>query len=47
MIDDRRIDVVVGKLKRLDIEVAGLQETRWFGEEAYSVGDSAVLSYGR
>eukprot|EP00117_Sycon_ciliatum_P000293 scpid101516/ scgid6415/ len=47
MIDDRRIDVVVGKLKRLDIEVAGLQETRWFGEEVYSVGDSAVLSSGR
>ncbi|XP_065195630.1 craniofacial development protein 2-like [Sycon ciliatum] len=42
--DDRRVDVVVGELKRLDKEVAGLQETRWFGEEVYSVGDSAVLS---
>ena len=28
------------------IEVAGLQETRWFGQETYSVGDSVVLSSG-
>ena len=38
---------MVGELRRLDVEVAGLQETRWFGEEVYSVGDSTVLSSGR
>lgn len=46
-IDDRRIDIVVNELKRLRIEVAGLQETRWFGEAVYSVQDSVVLSSGR
>ena len=30
--DDRRIDVVVGQLKRFKIEVTCLQETRWFGQ---------------
>ena len=29
-VDDRRIDIVISELKRLGIEVAGLQETRWF-----------------
>ena len=45
--DDRRIDVVVGELDRLGIEVAGLQETRWFGRASYCVGDALVLSSGR
>ena len=45
--DDRRIDVVVDELERLDIEVAGLQETRWFGDALYHVGDAMVLSSGR
>ena len=45
--EDRRIDIVVDELSRLKIEVAGLQETRWFGREVYSVGDSIVLSSGR
>ena len=45
--DDRRIDVVVDELERLDIEVAGLQETRWFSDALYHVGDAMVLSSGR
>ncbi len=45
--DDRRIDVVVDELGRLGIEAAGLQETRWFGQAAYDVGDSVVLASGR
>ena len=45
--DDRRIDVVVDELARLDIEVAGLQETLWFGESVYRVGDAVVLCSGR
>lgn len=46
-LEDRRIDVVVHELERCHIEVAGLQETRWFGNESYRVGDSTVLSSGR
>ena len=45
--DDRRIDLVVLELDRLRVEVAGLQETRWFGSGVYRVGDSVVLSSGR
>jgi len=45
--DDRRIDIVVGELTRLGIEVAGLQETHWFGTAEYAVRDSIVLSCGR
>ena len=39
--------MVVAELDRLGIEVAGLQETRWFDREIYSVADSVVLSSGR
>lgn len=46
-VDDRRIDVVVGELQRLGIEVAGLEETRWFGDASYVVGDALVLTSGR
>ena len=45
--DDRKIDVVVRELNRFQIEVAGLQETKWFGSEAYAVANSVVLSSGR
>ena len=46
-VDDRRIDTVVSELKRLGIEVAGVQETRWFRQDVYSVGDSKLLASGR
>ena len=43
----RRIDQVVGELNRYKIDVAALQETKWFGDAAYRVGDSMVLTAGR
>ena len=45
--DDRRIDIVVDELHRLRIEVAGLQETLWFGRDIFSVADSMVLTSGK
>ena len=45
--DDRRIDIVVDELRRLRIEVAGLQETLWFGRDIFSVADSMVLTSGK
>ena len=45
--DDRRIDIVVDELRRLRIEVAGLQETLWFGRDIFSVVDSMVLTSGK
>ncbi len=45
--DERKIDQVVSELCRYKIDVAALQETKWFGCEAYHVGASMVLTAGR
>ena len=44
--DNRQVYVVVGELRRLKIDVAGLHETR-FGQAIYFVGDSIVLLFRR
>ena len=45
--DERKIDQVVDELGRYYINVAALQETKWFGENVYKVGESVVLAAGR
>lgn len=45
--EDRRIDQVVRELERYRIKVAALQETKWFDNNMYSVGNSLVLTAGR
>ena len=45
--EDNKFYLVVRELRRLGIEVAGLQESRWFGSESYTVDDALVLSSGR
>lgn len=45
--EERKIDLVLRQLQRLHLETVGLQETLWFGNEAYTVGDSIVLTAGR
>ena len=45
--DERKIDQIVEVLKKYNVYLAGLQETKWFGAEMYKVGDSVVLSSGR
>ena len=45
--DEQRIDQVVDELKNYRINVAGSQETKWFGAKGYRVGDSIVLTSGR
>ena len=45
--EDKKIYLVVRELRRLGIEVAGLQESRWFGSDFYNVDDALVLSSGR
>ena len=47
VVDERKIDQVVSELERYRVVVAGLQETKWFGNEVYKVGESVVLSAGR
>ena len=43
----RKIDQVVSKLGRYSVVVAALQETKWFWNEVYKVGNSVVLTAGR
>ena len=45
--EDRRVDLVIRELSRYDIKVAALQETKWFGNGIYHVGDNIVLASGR
>ena len=45
--EDRRVDLVAGELRRCNVKVAGLQETKWFGCDVYEVMGSVVLTSGR
>ena len=45
--DNKRIDLVIRELKRCQVVVAGLQETKWFGNAMYKVGESIVMTAGR
>ena len=45
--EDRRIDQVVSELNRYKVSVAALQETKWYGNDVYRVGESIVLAAGR
>ena len=45
--EDRNIVRVVETLRRYNIDVAGLQETHWFGDSFYRVADRLVLTSGR
>ena len=45
--DERKIDQVISELGRYKIDVAALQEMKWFGEAVYRVGESVVLAAGR
>ncbi len=39
--EDRKIDQVESELGRYGAVVGALQETKWFGDEMYKVGESA------
>ena len=45
--EDRKVDLVVGKLAMYDMVIGALQETKWFGCGTYKVSDSMVLTSGR
>ena len=47
VVDERKIDQVVDELGRYKVDIAALQETKWFGEDVYRVGESVVLAAGR
>ncbi len=47
VVDERKIDQVVAELRKCKADVAGLQETKWFGRGVYSISDSVVIAAGR
>ena len=47
VVEDRKVDRIVGELARFRVEATGLQETKWFGAGVYCVGDAVVLASGR
>ena len=47
VVDERKIDQVVTVLGRYKVDVAALQETKWFGDAIYRVSQSIVVAAGR
>ena len=45
--DGHTIDQVVIELERYKISVAALQETKWFNDAVYKVGENIVIAAGR
>ena len=45
---DRKLDLVVGELRRYKVSVAGIQESRWFGKDVWPAADGyTFLHSGR
>ena len=44
--EDRKIDKIVPELRRYNVSMGALQETKWFGEEIYEVGVCVLLTAG-
>ena len=47
VVDERKIDQVVAVLGRYKVDMAALQETKWFGDAIYRVAQSVVVAAGR
>ena len=45
--EDRKVDLIVREMRRYNVKVTTLQETKWFGSEVYRVAGSVVLTSGR
>ena len=45
--EQRKVDLIVQEMKRYDVKMAALQETKWFRCEVYQVGGGVVLTAGR
>ena len=47
VVDERKVDQVVAELEKYRVDVAGVQETKWFGSGVYRVAGSVVFASGR
>ena len=41
--EDRKVDLIVQDMRRYNVKVTALQETKWFGSEVYRVAESVML----
>ena len=41
------IDLIISELEKYSLVITALQETKWFGSEAYQISGSIVLTSGR
>ena len=46
-VDERKVDQIVAELVKYRVDVAGLQEMKWFGSSVYRVAESVVIASGR
>ena len=44
---DRKVYLIVREMRRYNVKVTALHETKWFGSEVYRVLGSVVLTSGR
>jgi len=44
---DHKVNLLVGVLRRFDISIAGISETKWFGEGVYEVDGFVLVHSGR
>ena len=44
---DKKFDFLVEELKKYRIDIAGIQETKWFGSDVWQSGGSTLLHSGR
>ena len=44
VVDKRKVDQVVAELERYNVDVAGIQEVKWFGCGVYRVAESVVIA---
>ena len=42
----RKLDLLVNELKKLNVAVAGIQETKWFGQNVWNAGGYTLLHLG-
>ena len=44
---DRKLDFLVKELRKLRVAVAGIQETKWFGQDVWNADGYTLLHSGR
>ena len=43
---DRKLDFLIRELKRFDVTIASIQETKWFGQDVWTVDGCTLLHPG-